>query len=230
MSSPFDKQTVYHSALVANSPVEMKMLSDKPEEKFKHLQMAFVCGGDTHYYRIENEDCGKALSGYKGQTITINASGREDEATIEVETSENRGRAPQREERREEPKPERRQEAQRQQPPALTEEDRAHFFKAAKVYGARCSVLMRVAMKFANEILRAELGDEYNSEDIRAMAATLFIEMRGHLDISKLPSTWIDTKKAPEPKPEPRLEEPPQRKPPAPDPDLDAAAEDDIPF
>lgn len=279
MSSPFDKSGVYHSQLVKESdrdnPLEITVTCDGPQKsKFNNQPdfISFKIDGKDHYYGIsENPRCGDALSGMKGETVFIIATGRGDDADIEVVNAAGEGsrrqrqparqeqrreeRQPQRQERRSDPEPQRQQE--RKQPAALTEADRAEHFKTAKVLGARCAVLMRIAFKHSKLILLEELGvtrdggPNYGTEDVRALATTLFIEMRSTTDINKLPHTFINTKNPPpveqrgdaepvrhgdhakegytarhqEQERQPAREEQRRREP-----DLDEASESDIPF
>lgn len=253
--SPFEKPTVYHSALVAESkrdPLEITMLDAKPQaSKFPNQndRMRFRCMGDEHYYTVENDRCAEALSGYKGETILIRATGREDDADIEVVEVVGRGAPerrqeppPRREARREEPRRESHREREPERTPERQPEDRKAIelreFKKAKKFGAQCGVLMDIAMRFAEPLASAHLKSDQDgtreTEDVRALAVTLFIEMKSMIDISKLPTSWIDTKAqgVPERQPEPKREEPPARQERRPEsaPDPDEAEEDNIPF
>jgi hypothetical protein len=87
-SSPFEKSGCYHSQLVTESPITIKITSDSLESKFPKgygRYINFECYGKKHTYIIENEQCDRALDGLKNQTVTITASGRGDDAMIEVE-------------------------------------------------------------------------------------------------------------------------------------------------
>lgn len=230
MSSPFDNKGVFHSAIVKNSPLEITLTCDGPiKSQFagKPPYISFKCEGEDHTYPIENDDCGRALSGMKGETITITATGRDKDAEIIVETSERRGRSRDPEPRRQERQPDR-QERQAAPPPEDRDAAQLKAFKKAKVFGAQCSVLMQIAFKLAHEILKEEIGLNdgapcWGPEDERALATTLFIEMKSQTDITKLPTHWIDTKAAKQPERQPE----PQRREPEPPPDED---EPDIPF
>jgi hypothetical protein len=221
------QKTCYHSELVKNSPIEAVITCDKPQtSKFKGQPdyISMKIDGEERYYPCENAECEETLSGWKGQTVEIEATGRGDDASISVRAlSGNRERErdpePRREERgrRQEPA-QRRQPADpdRQETPEEREARELKAFKRAAVFGARCAVLLEMCMRYAIKLndqhLRAFAGPS-SSEDIRALAVTLFIEMKGMTDINQLPTAFIELKK-PAPKqqerqPEPKREEPP---------------------
>jgi hypothetical protein len=251
--SPFEKATVYHSAIVKetqdNGPLEISLLCDEPEEsKFKGRpkQIAFKCYGETHYYPIENDRCGDALSGYKGKTIKIVASGREKEAAIEVDGDGHRHHREERRESRDDRSDrgeerggrDNRREASisHRKSAEEREEEQREAFTKAKHFAAKCGVLMDVCLHVAEGLVTKHIP-EGNPEDVRALATTIFIETKSSTDIHKLPVKWIDTKQRQQqqppareeraPEPPPREERPPERAHPAID---DSDAESDIPF
>lgn len=264
----FDKKTIYHSALVKAGELEITITCDGPQKSQYQGKdyISFKHDGHEHYYQFENEACGAALSDLKGDDVLILAKGRGDDATIEVlevngkaaGRRESREREPRREERREErrddrgssrrddraPREERSSREQRE-PTESREEVERKAFRKAGLYGAKCAVLMEMAMRLASRTLASVLGakeDELLTEDVRALGATLFIEMKGQTDINKLPARFITTKEEPRQEEQrPREERAPERQPGdrasdrhreperQPDPALDAP-EDDIPF
>lgn len=250
--SPFDNSTVYHSHLVRetqdNGPLEITLLSDEPEPskfgkgKDKKLQIAFKCFGDTHYYPIENDDCGEALSGLKGQTVSITASGRDDEAAIEVQNGEPRSSRSsrrdsdrgERQERSEHGHREQKPEREQHRPSKEEQEAEARKeFTKAKMAVCRAAVLYEACLRAATQLANAHFGTPCSSEDIRGIAATLFIESKNSVNIHKLPLQYLEKTAAkeqpPERKPEPEPERQPERKKPYGE-GYDDAEEDDIPF
>ena len=260
--------TLYHSELVKAGEVDVTITCDKPvPSKFpgKPERVSMKFDGEERYYEVENDECGDALCGYKGKTVTILASGRGSDASIEVigeseprrddrrddrrETrrEEPRRREPERRERTERREPERRErepeprpERRREEPRQMTKEEREELqrktFKKAAIYGAKCAVVYQQAWKFAEQVL-ANVQADANTEDVRAIATTLYIEIKGHTDIDAMPTAFIDLKatapREPEPRrePEPKREDPPPRQEPARPPvDEPDAPEDDIPF
>ena len=90
-SSIFEKKSVYHSALVKAGQIDITITCDAPQEsKFskpnapKPPYISFKHEGSEHFLEVENDECGEALSGYKGQTITVEATGSRDDARITV--------------------------------------------------------------------------------------------------------------------------------------------------
>lgn len=255
----FDKGTIYHSAMVKAGPFVATVTSEEHESKFsKPSDQKFVVGlkvdGNDHFYQTENEDCGKAFKGWKGQTVTIEAKGHKEDAEIIItddageERQSPRGGGEERGGRggREEPRGGRSQErssssdrgANRQERQQEAEpEDRATVeakaLKKARAMAARCSVLGVIAFKAAEHTMIEHFGPDafskdVRTEDIRAVAAVMFIELSRGTDISKLPLSMPepDAHKQREREPEQRQERQPERRedPPADEP------EDDIPF
>lgn len=194
-SNPFENKTVYHSALVAAGEVEITMTQNEESpskfDKSKYI-IGFKYDGQEHFYQTENERCGKALAGYKGKTITVVASGRGDDADVEVlgETEgggEERGRgreserAPASSSRREsergrsqERQPAersgRQQETRGQEQPRRTAEEReadeAKAFKKARYQAAKCAVLMGIAFKASEAALEEQFGPDAFKADV----------------------------------------------------------------
>lgn len=115
--------------------------------------------------------------------------------------------------------------------------EEAKALKKARMQAARCSVLAQVALKSAEHTLTEHFGPakfdaDVTTEDIRAMAAVIFIELSRSTDITKLPTKLPEPEAPKEREPERRRE--PERDtrrqdPTADDPD-DTASERDIPF
>lgn len=233
MPSPFEKQTVYHSELVANSPIHVKITCAAPQpSKYskpgaeKPPQIAFSADGKNHFYVVENDACGAALTGYNGRMVTITATGSRDDAAIEVA-----GAAPQQ---------------AAQQPPAPAQQQPTSTdgaMKGARAVVAKLAVLYRTCLSAAEynleQFYKMTPGDDRDQsffEDVRNIATTLFIEAKNRIDVSLLPTMFPGTTK-PLPKPQaapppPRQEPPPprQQQPPQPqggyDPADDMAADD----
>jgi hypothetical protein len=241
MSSPFPKKSIYHSQLVKECPIEVTITGAGPQaSKFKGHPDFVACkiDGDEHFILVENDNCAEILTGLRGETVTLTASGRGADAEISVEPSVRRGREDR--EDREEPPP-RREERREREPERQREEPRGREtlelaeFRKAKVLSGRAAVLLEICLLHAVRLNDQYLHDKSgppNSEDIRALAVTLFIDTTRRVNIENLPTKFIPKEKPlpkekpPERRQEQRREEPPPREP---DPDLDAAS-DDIPF
>lgn len=219
-------KNIYHSALVQacrdDGPQEITLTSDKPlDSKFKDKPPYFSVkyDGEDRYYPIENDDCAEALTGLKGKTVRIMATGSRDDAAIEVVG----------ESRRSEPRTAtgsgtpRGAAASKQRTPEERAADEEKAFRRMKMRGARVAIAIQASLKFAKDLVEKELPDA-TTEDVRAIALCHFIEIKGSTDMEALPLKWLDLKAAapqqrqPEPPPEPEPE-------PAADEDLD-----DIPF
>jgi hypothetical protein len=82
-------KTIYHSQLVKQSPVQVTFTSDVLDSKFKKqgTPSKFVCfkiGNDEFSHSVENDACVQALTGLKGQTVTLVATGSREDARIEI--------------------------------------------------------------------------------------------------------------------------------------------------
>lgn len=237
---PFEKKTVYHSALVKEGRIEITITCDKPQKSKYNNQpdyISFKLDGNEHFYPIENDRCGDALSGLKGETVEIEASGGRDDADIEVIGGGGSGRREERHERREEPRretrreePRREERRQEQRPPEKhrrtkeeREEDEDKAFRKARIYAAQCSVLMQVALKAAENALSkhfhpngTDQEPDYSAEDVRATGNTIFIDLKSTTDLTKLPVLYpVEKPKQEEWQPErrPSKERAPDREP-----------------
>lgn len=243
-----DKKTVYHSALVAAGDVDVLIKSNEPQKsKFGDQPdyIAMVHEGKEHFYPVENRNCAEALTGLGGQTVTIRAEGSREEATIAVFGAPNSHRQP---DRQPDPQPPHRepnrslpqrplpQQSQQPQPrepdPApqphrRTKEEKAHdeleAFKDMLRFVRRGGLVLQECINVASEIS----ADKLSTEDRRQLAITLFIEVKGRIDLKQLPVTRpvaAPAQPARQPAPPPRQPEPPAPRTPEDD------AEDDIPF
>lgn len=235
------KTSFYHSELVKEGPLEVEMTCDGPiESKFKKdsYYVTFKWGGDPWTYAIENDECGAALTGLKGQTVTITAQGSREDATITVEGAEpQQRRQPAKQPPQRQAAPPARQPAAREPERRLTPEEKAEeeqkAFKRMRATGARAAVMMESSLRFALGIARKLNTDfpeyPFTPEDIEKIAVTHFIETKSYTDVKALPIKFPDAPAAkappvrqPAPPPEPERE---------PEPADDGGVEDDdIPF
>lgn len=239
-----DKKALYHSHLVAAGPVEVTITGNSPQKSQWAGRLNYIPlkhEGFDHWLDLENPDCEAAMSGLQGQTVTITASGRGADARIDV----GQAFAAQ---------PPRQQHQQQAQPPARNpapaghapvtrqpaagsggaqaaaagkqarETDERKMLIQAWKLGERAGILFEIAIHNAKKAVANELP-EATVEDIRIISTTLFIEMKGLIDVRMLPTKWPP----PAAEPPPRQQAPPPP-PPPPEPELDPAAEDDIPF
>ncbi len=227
--STFDKVGLYHSDIVKAGDVVVTITSEGPQKsKFagKPNFIGFKCEGKDHTLNIENDAIGELLTGWKGQTVTLRASGRGDDATIEVLAADEpppaaRKPAPAR------PAPAANKPAPAQHKPAA---DPARAFQSAKIYMAQVSVLMEMALKASAAVCKKALPNA-TTEDVRAIAATIFIESKGLTQITNLPTKYPDASAPPKPEPPPPPPPPPPEHEPEPEPAADPdLAPDDIPF
>jgi len=87
----FQKTTIYHSTLVSEGEIEALLNSEPCKSKFPakdgsvQYYVEMIIAGTKHQLILENDSCRSALTGYKGQTVTIRASGSRDNATLDVD-------------------------------------------------------------------------------------------------------------------------------------------------
>lgn len=123
--SVFEKQTVYHSQLVAESPLVVKITSDVLKSKWKDqatgadkFYVNFEHNSHKHSLNLENQNCEQAVAGLSGQLVTITASGSRDDAALDVQPYDGPQQStPQRQQapaQRQAPAPQRQQPAQQQ--------------------------------------------------------------------------------------------------------------------
>lgn len=79
-------KTLYQSELVKLGPVTVRVESDILKSKYdgKPDYVVLALNGTERLYNLENHSCGDAFHGRKGQTITIQATGSRDEASISI--------------------------------------------------------------------------------------------------------------------------------------------------
>lgn len=85
------KKSQYHSALVANSPITVRVVSEPRESKYRkpgesgHLYVKLAIDNYEFAYGAENEACAKPFEGKQGQDVTIEATGRGNDARIRLQ-------------------------------------------------------------------------------------------------------------------------------------------------
>lgn len=214
----FDKKGIYHSDLVKAGDVTVTITTEGPQKsKYngKPDWVGFKCDGGDHSYSVENPACGEALTGLKGQTVTLRASGREADARIEVisggkpaqQPHQKPNQAPTNEPNHQTPPP----------PPADREKiERATFNKMRRTVASvglmmqTCISASRAAFHKAFEVPKdAEREfDTAHMDDIRATANTIFIESKNYIAFSDMPVKTPDPKPATPPPPPPPPPEP----------------------
>ncbi len=84
---------LYHSKLVelcGGKPLQLMVKTDRLKSKYskpgalKPDYVGLKIGQDEYSYSVENEACAVALTGLKGKTVSIIASGSRDDAAIVV--------------------------------------------------------------------------------------------------------------------------------------------------
>lgn len=243
----FDKVGCYHSDLTKAGDIVVTITSEGPQKsKYagKPNFIGFQCDGKSHTLSIENDAIGEALTGFKGQTVMLRASGRGENATIEVLDA---GSAPT-------PPPAR---PPAQAPAKAAPAKAAPAAPAAANRPASAPHTPESELKAYNQMRRlvaqtgltienclrasraafhrafnvtdegAEAFDGKFMADIRATANTQFIEVKNLVSFPALPTKAPDPNAAKPPPPPPPP--PPEPEPPAaaPENDLDP---DDIPF
>lgn len=90
-----EKKSIYHSTLAKAGDVRLSIKSDVLTSKYKKEGEAghfYVIvehdGGPEQTLLIENEACRRAMMGFKGEDITIKASGAREDATISIVNSD----------------------------------------------------------------------------------------------------------------------------------------------
>jgi hypothetical protein len=221
----FDKKGLFHSDLAKAEEVTVTITCDGPvKSKFKGKAdfISFKCEDGEHFYSIENEACGEALTGLKGETVTIKASGRDADAMIEVFAAEEQPKRPP-------AKAPAKQQTQQTQPtrtaPVKNNPAAPHTPDSElKAYNQMRRLVAQTALTMENCLMatraafhrafkvkdsdeaRAAFDGNY-MEDIRASANTVFIEAKGMISFPNLPTKAPDPgSKPPPPPPEPEPE------------------------
>jgi hypothetical protein len=88
------KKGLYHSELAKMSPVTAKILSEPTESRFpdRPKWIAIEINGEERFLNCENVGVELALAGLKGQWARLDAKGRGEDASIDVNEAE--GKAP----------------------------------------------------------------------------------------------------------------------------------------
>lgn len=241
-------KTLYHSELAGMGDVDVlvKDPAPKPSKYQGKPDIIFlVIQGNERIYNVENQNCGAALTGLQGQTVTLRAEGSRDDATITVFDAPSGHHQPNPQPRHRDPNLPQRPPAQQQQmPPArnpapsqqpaasgrMTKEQRAahefEAFKKASRASKQIGILFQLCLDRAMEIT----VDKLTNEDRRQIAITMFIELKGRIDIHALPIELPQSAAPAQPFPARQPAPPRQPEPPPDDPGLDPAEEDDIPF
>lgn len=80
------KKTLYHSELAKFGAVDIEVLSDLIESKYK--KGTFIVGiridGEERTYQVESDQCAEALAERKGHLLRIEATGSREEAEITI--------------------------------------------------------------------------------------------------------------------------------------------------
>lgn len=148
-------------------PLQVLVTTDRLKSKYskpnapKPDWIGIRVGTDEYSYTTENEKCAVALTGLKGQTVTIIASGREADANIVVMRQGSAVEQPP--QHKEQPQQSSQQRQTQEPPPENTGPDPV---KAAEVHIARNRVLSAIALratytlvKECEEWHRAKYGD-----------------------------------------------------------------------
>ena len=220
----FEKKSVYHSQLAAAGDVFITITSNALVSKFKkkgepgHLYVEFEYDGNKHQYIAETEDCAGWLGDRKGESLTIRASGRNEDAMIEEVAASGRPAL--------QSAPQARPAAQwppaHQPPPTASKEA---VYNAARVLAAKTAVLYGICISAAESVVKLhpvlETNDAVSNAQIIKEIATHFsikLEREG-ISLKELP---VATPGAPKPAPVQKPLPPPELEP---EPELD-----DIPF
>lgn len=214
----FKKKSVYHSELAAAGDIYITVTSAALTSKFKpageagHKYVEFEYDGNKHQYIAETEDCADQLGAHKGQSITIRASGRNEDAEIRVVGPTGQPSH--------QPAPQARQPAQQpsQQPPHPKEA----VYTKARVLAAKTAVLYGICVQAAESVVKLHPVLETNDS---VSNAQIIKEIATHFSI-KLEREGVNLKELPVAHPH----EAPKPTPTPPEPDPEPEEEDDIPF
>lgn len=228
-------KTLYHSELVGMGDVDA-MITDGPRPSKYDGKPPIVMmriDGTERIYNVENDGCGQALTGLKGQTVTLRAEGSRDDATITVFDAPSghhqpnpqprhqepaRSQMPQRPPPREQAPPQEQRQPARNpaaaEQPKRTKEQReadelAHFKRASRL-AKQCGVLMELSL---DEAVRATDG-RLTNDDLRQVAITIFIELKSRITPDGLPISR-PVLAAPAAQPQPARQPAPPAEPPA---------------
>lgn len=220
----FKKKGVYHSELVQAGTIEVQITGEPQRSKYQGKPdfIGFKYDGQEHFLTLENDTIRDKLSGLKGQTIQITATGSRDDADVDVYVNDDQD---DQEQRRDTRKPA--QEARSSQPRKPRQDDNdstsreemeARAVKKAFVYNKRAAVLFEISLMNAKVVAQNSEIHPDDIESIRAIATSLFIETCRNVDLNLLPIKLPPAKQEPE-----------RRRPRQPEPDLEPE-DSDIPF
>lgn len=185
------KKTIYHSSLVQAGECTATIKSDPLKSKFQKdgkdsYYSVLVINGNEHQLQLENDSCRSAMTGYKNQTVGLKASGRGDDASIEVEgIAVGSGQPEQQPAPRQQPQSSGQHGALMQQPqqesskpPVGTSPDQA--LKEARETIMRITNLhllcARAVGQYEAPAFKAQTGDELSESQRQGAVASIFIE------------------------------------------------------
>ena len=201
------RKTTYHSFLVNNSPLRVKVLSGAIKSKFPARadgSGAYFVGleydGQQFNYTSENDGVAKFLGRYEGQEITIEATGRGEDARINVKgsTENNRETSP------EGHSASTRQPSARPEPSIGsstqgTEKSAINDFKQRIIQIANAFWIIRRGIALEIEQAKKE-GFDTPMAMIQAQVSTAFIKLdkSGLIDLLPTKPMWPQEEKQPE--------------------------------
>lgn len=248
-----ETKTLYHSELVKAGDVEVTVESDLEESKYKRGSYYVVLYFENRKrtYNPENRRCEQFFDGRKGETLTIRAVGRDDDADIElIQEGRSSGR---RDDRKEEPRREERRETRREEPrreeprreersrddrrdernapPVLTPDKK---YRVAKGHLMKFAALYHECFKAAAAIddheVKLKLIEPRKVNELDDVATTIFIQAVRERIHDMMPWNFDGPKDSAPPREPERTREEPTRREPAPEPPPPDAPADDLPF
>lgn len=187
------KKTLYHSELVGMEAVQVEILSDVLDSKFKKGSQ-FVemrIDGHTRSYNVENQDCADKLEGMKGRKVMLEATGSREEADIKILGSgDGDNEREERDTRREEPeREERHSERQEREPerksakpapatgPALDLDNFKECKKDANRIANTWLAAFDAAIYVRNQVKSVHKDDALTSSEFNTLTTTIFIQL-----------------------------------------------------
>lgn len=150
--------------------VKITVITERQKSKYKNKPdyVEIKIGDEAYYYSAENESCAEFFAGRRGQTISVKADGREDDATITFVGQSGENLPPKVQQRREEPpqqqeQPQGNQRQARQQTNQRAEPQKPDAEKAAKYHIARNRSFSIIAWR-ATLSLQRECEDWYRKQ------------------------------------------------------------------
>lgn len=187
-----DKKSIYHSYLAKAGPVQVTITSDVLTSKYKkegeagHYYVNLSHEGSEQSYPIENHQGKEALSGLRGQTVTLIATGYREDAHIEVQDSQGSTQAP-----KASPPRSSSQGVSTPQPP---KQDALEAFQdeLARVNNALHLIKIAVSNQ-RDQYPVSNKGEEMSMEHFQAECATAFIHLDRSGLIAQLPTAPVWT-------------------------------------